>query len=222
MIKLESFVVTENLKSHDAEQLQKKIKEYFPDYKFDFYSTLSKKSLKNKYDNKSFMIGLEDYGQMNKIKKDNKFISLLQFYNYYITKEFYDSFVVSPLYPENVTGQVNKEKHLYHFTTGNNEESILKNGLRSKNGDYRYFPKRVYLYSTDKNITPKNINDDKNVEIFVKKILNDFDIDEYGVTIFEIDKEKLNNIDFYTDDYMDEKESVFIYSNIPAEAITKK
>ena len=222
MIKLESFVVTENLKSHDAEQLQKKIKEYFPNYKFDFYSTLSKKSLKNKYDNKSFMIGLEDYGQMNKIKKDSKFISLLQFYNYYITKEFYDSFVVSPLYPENVTGQVNKEKHLYHFTTGNNEESILKNGLRSKNGDYRYFPKRVYLYSTDKSITPKNINDDTNIEIFVKKILNEFDIDEYGVTIFEIDKEKLNNIDFYADDYMDEKESVFIYSNIPAEAITKK
>jgi len=222
MIKLESFVVNENLKTHNANQLQKKIKEYFPDYKFDFYSTLSKKSLKNKYDNKSFMIGLEDYGQMNKIKKDNKFISLLQFYNYYITKEFYDSFVVSPLYPENVNGQVNKEKYLYHFTTGNNEESILKNGLRSKNGDYRYFPKRVYLYSTDKNITPKNINDDKNVEIFIKKILNEFDIDEYGVTIFEIDKEKLNNIDFYADDYMDEKESVFIYSNIPAEAIRKK
>ena len=56
----------------------------------------------------------------------------------------------------------------------------------------------------------------------MKKILNDFDIDEYGVTIFEIDKEKLNNIDFYTDDYMSEKESVFIYSNIPVEAITKK
>ena len=60
------------------------------------------------------------------------------------------------------------------------------------------------------------------IEKFVKKILNEFDMDEYGVTIFEIDKDKLNNIDFYTDDYMDEKESVFIYSNIPAEAITKK
>ena len=222
MIKLESFVVNENLKSHDAKQLQKKIKEYFPSYKFDFYSTLEKKSLKNKYDKKSFLIGLEDYAEMNKIKKDEKFISLLQFYNYYITKEFYDSFVVSPLYSENVTEQVKKNKHLYHFTTGNNKESILKNGLRSKNGEYRYFPKRVYLYSTDKNITPKNINDDKDIEEFVKKILNKFDIDEYGVTIFEIDKEKLSNIDFYTDDYMDEKESVFIYSNIPAEAITKK
>ena len=222
MIKLESFVVNENLKTHNANQLQKKIKEYFPDYKFDFYSTLEKNSLKNKYDKKSFLIELEDYTQMNKIKKDERFISLLQFYNYYITKEFYDSLVVSPLYSENVTDEVKKAKHLYHFTTGNNEESILKNGLRSKNGDYRYFPKRVYLYSTDKNITPKNINDDKNIEIFVKKILNDFDIDEYGVTIFEIDKEKLNNIDFYSDDYMNEKESVFIYSNIPAEAITKK
>jgi len=222
MIKLESFVVNENLKTHDANKLQKKIKEYFPNYRFDFYSTLEKKSLKNRYDNKSFLIELDNYSDMNKIKNDEKFISLLQFYNYYITKEFYDSLVVSPLYSEKVTEQVNKTKHLYHFTTGNNEESILNNGLRSKNGEYRYFPKRVYLYSTDKNITPKNINDDKNIEKFIKKILNEFDIDEYGVTIFEIDKDKLNNIDFYTDDYMEEKESVFIYSNIPAEAITKK
>ena len=222
MIKLESFVVNENLKSHDANKLQKKIKEYFPNYKFDFYSTLEKKSLKNKYDTKSFLIELEDYTQMNEIKKDEKFISLLQFYNYYITKEFYDSLVVSPLYSKKINDQVKENKYLYHFTTRNNEESILKNGLRSKSGEYRYFPKRVYLYSTDKNITPNNINDDKNIEIFIKKILNEFDIDEYGITIFEINKEKLNNIDFYTDDYMEEKESVFIYSNIPAEAITKK
>ena len=217
MIKLESFVVNENLKSHNAEQLQKKIKEYFPQYNFDFYSTLEKKSLKNKYDNKSFLIGLETYSDMNKIKKDEKFISLLQFYNYYITKEFYDSLVVCPLYSENVTQEVNKRKNLYHFTTGNFEKSILENGLRSKSGEYRYFPKRVYLYSTDDDITQKTLP-----ENFIKKILNDFDKDEYGVTIFEIDKEKLSNIDFYTDDYMDEKESVFIYSNIPAEAITKK
>jgi len=222
MIKLESFVVNENLKSHDANKLQRKIKEYFPDYKFDFYSVLDKKSLKNKYDKKSFLIDLDDYSSMNKIKKDEKFISLLQFYNYYITKEFYGSLVVSPLYSEKVNDQVKENKYLYHFTTGNNEESILKNGLRSKSGDYRYFPKRVYLYSTNKNITPKNINDDKEIEKFIKKILNDFDIDEYGVTIFEIDKDKLNNINFYTDDYMEEKESVFIYSNIPAEAIIKK
>lgn len=222
MIELDSFVVNENLKSHNAEKLQKKIKEYFPEYHFDFYSTLEKKSLKNRYDKKSFLIGLDEYTQLNKLKKDQKFISLLQFYNYYITKEFYDSIVVSPLYSENVTEQVKKNKHLYHFTTGNNEESILKNGLRSKNGEYRYFPKRVYLYSTNKNITVKNASDDKDIEEFVKKILDEFDIDEYGITIFEIDKDKLNNIEFYTDDYMDEKESVFIYSNIPAEAITKK
>ncbi len=222
MIKLESFIVNENLKSHDANKLQKKIKEYFPEYKFDFYSTLDKKSLKDKYDKKSFLIELEDYSKMNEIKKNEKFISLLQFYNYYITKEFYGSFVVSPLYSEKVTEEVKKNKHLYHFTTGNNEKSILNSGLRSKNDEYRYFPKRVYLYSTNTNITPKNINDNKDIEIFIKKILNEFDIDEYGVTIFEIDKEKLNNIDFYTDDYMEEKESVYIYANIPVEAITKK
>ena len=216
MIKLESFVVTENLKSHNAEQLQKKIKEYFPSYKFDFYSTLEKKSLKNKYDNKSFLIGLETYSDMNKIKKDEKFISLLQFYNYYITKEFYDSFVVCPLYSENVTKEVNKRKNLYHFTTGNFEKSILENGLRSKSGEYRYFPKRIYLYSTDKDIAKDNLPKE-----FIDKILNEFDKDEYGVTILKIDKDKLNNVDFYTDDYMSEKESVFIYANIPADYITK-
>lgn len=218
MINLNNFIFFENLKTHDADKLQNQIKKYFPNIEFEFNSVLSKRSLKNKYDNKSFLLSCDELSDINKLKKDKNFDDLLHFYNYYITKEFYDTLVISPLYAENVNDLVNKNEYLYHFTTGNNAKSILQNGLRIKMGEsYRYFPKRIYLYSTNKEITL-----DKNLpKRFINKIINKNDKDNYGLTILKIDKDKLSNIDFYTDDYMEEKESVYIYNNIPSEYIEK-
>ena len=186
MINLKSFIINENLKSHNSKQLKEKIKSYFSStYNIEFHSILDKKSLKNKYDKKSFIIDFNDVNSIKKIKKDENFISLLQFYNYYITREFYDSLIICPLYPEIVTDKVNSNKYLYHFTTSNNYKSILKNGLRVKGGDYRKFPKRIYLYSTNKEIS----NNSNLPKKFIKKIINDFDYDIYGITIFKIDKD---------------------------------
>ena len=218
MINLENFVVSENLMTHDSDKLINQIKKYFPDIKFEVSSVLSRKSLKNKYDNQSFLLSCEELSDILKLKKNKDFEELLQFYNYYITKEFYDSLVISPLYSEKVNDIVYKNEYLYHFTTSDNDKSILENGLRIKKGkSYRYFPKRIYLYSTNKEITS-----DKNLpKKFINKIINKEDKENYGLTIFKIDKDKLSNIDFYTDDYMEEKESVYIYNNIPAEYIEK-
>ena len=196
MINLNNFIFCENLKTHDADKLQHQIKKYFPNIEFEFNSVLSKKSLKNKYDNKSFLLSCDELSDINRLKKDKNFDDLLQFYNYYITKNEY----------------------LYHFTTGNNVKSILQNGLRIKRGEsYRYFPKRIYLYSTNKEILSEKDLPKK----FISKIINQDDKNNFGLTILKIDKDKLNNIDFYTDDYMEEKESVYIYNSIPSEYIEK-
>lgn len=208
--------INENLNTYSSSDLQKKIKEYFPDYKFSFKLTLNnKKTIKNKYSNKSFVLFAEK-NVIKKLKNDEFFNNLIHFYGYYITSSNIGWLCISPLYPENVNKFVYYNKGLYHLTTSNNDKSIQKNGLRCKNNKYRDFPKRLYLYS---------INDDnpKFKKEFIDKIINDFDLDEYGLSVYKIDINKLkkSNIDFYTDDYMEEKESVFTYHNIPKEYITK-
>ena len=218
MVNLENFVVYENLMTHDSDKLINQIKKYFPDIKFEIISVLNKKSLKNKYDNQSFLLSCNEYSDIIKLKENDDFKELIKFYNYYITKEFYDSLVISPLYSEKVNDMVSKNKYLYHFTTSDNDNSIFTNGLRIKGGkSYRYFPKRIYLYSTNKEITlNKNLP-----KTFINKIINSDDKKNYGLTILKIDKDKLKNIDFYTDDYMEEKESVYIYNNISPKYIEK-
>lgn len=209
--------IIENLNTHNVKQLQDKIRKEFDDkYVFGFEETLNYDNEgKEKYNKKSFYIIATDK-IINKMSKDEDLENLIKFYGYYISKAKDDYILVCPLYAEHANDLVYKENHgiLYHFTTSNNDESILKNGLRCKQATYRKFPERIYLYSKYKL--------DNNDKKFIDKVTDPFKRRKYGISIFKINLNKIGkDISFYTDDYMEEDEAVYTYTNIPAECISK-
>ena len=213
--------VLENLQTHDVKKLQYKIKKYFGDkYKFEFEPVLGDEDEgKEKNSKKSFYIHGRTLA-IEQMYEDEDLNNLVKFYGYYIPKDhrpMSSYLMISPLYAESANDLVYKSCHgkLYHFTTKDHEESILKNGLRCKEGTYRDFPKRIYCYASSRGVGPK-------AKAFINEVVNDFDRKDYGLTVLKIDLNKVGkNIDFYTDDYMEEKEAVYTYTNIPKECITK-
>ena len=76
------------------------------------------------------------------------------------------------------------------------------------------FPERIYLYSKYKL--------DSNDKEFINKVTDPFKREKYGISIFKINLNKIGkDISFYTDDYMEEDEAVYTYTNIPSECISK-
>ena len=210
--------VLENLKSHDTNQLQDKILDKFSSkYSDIIFQNLTNQ--KEKYDVKGFV--LYSSSNLDNIYNDEDFKNLISFYGYYITNKTANHLVIVPTYPENVSDFVYKKNKgiLYHFTARKNADEILNKGLRIKNTKYRDYPKRIYLYSCGY----KQIKDIPNINTFINKVTDPFDRKRYGVSIFKIDLNKVNgiNIEFYTDEIMDENEAVFTYNNIPKECITK-
>ena len=213
--------VLENLQTHDVKKLQDKINKYFGDkYKFEFEPVLGDEDEgKEKNSKKSFYIHGRTLA-IERMYEDEDLNNLVQFYGYYIPKDhrpMSSYLMISPLYAESATDLVYKSCHgkLYHFTTKNNEESILKNGLRCKKGTYRDFPARIYCYASSRGVGPK-------AKAFADEVIDGFDRKKYGASVLKIDLNKIGkNIDFYTDEYMEEKEAVYTYTNIPKECITK-
>jgi hypothetical protein len=143
-----------------------------------------------------------DYGKYNIFKKTDDFIAI----------KFIPSYTILP--PDFQDVRKNWVP-AWHGTKFNFIESILKNGLRCKKGTYRDFPARIYFYASSKGVGPK-------AKAFADEVIDGFDRKKYGASVLKIDLNKIGkNIDFYTDEYMDEKEAVYTYTNIPKECITK-
>lgn len=203
--------ILENLQSHDINLLCKKIWELFgkdcPTLEF----------LPMNHKDSSFQIVSYEELDVDKLK------NILEFFGYYITTsgeddgEYYH--IVSPTYPTNANDLVYNKNHgkLYHFSSGEFAKEIEKKGLRCKTSDYRYFPKRIYAYASDKDL-------EKTSDIYNKcaKVIDSEKAKEYGIYIYRIDlnNKKIKHINFYEDDVMDFDDAVFTYNNIPAECIT--
>ena len=210
--------ILENLKSHNTKQLQDKILDKFSDKYNDIeFEKLTPK--KEKYDIKGFILVSHNY--LEEILNNEEFNNLLKFYGYYITDKTRTKLAIIPIYPENVSDFVYKENKgiLYHFTSGKYVDEILNKGLRIKKSSYREYPERIYLYSCGY----KKIKDIPNIKKFINKVVSFSDKKRFGLSVFRIDLNRIrgSNIEFYTDEYMDEKEAVFTYNNIPPECITK-
>ena len=209
--------ILENLLSHDTEKLKNKIIDKFSDKYNDIeFQTLT--NTKEKYDVKGFALCSN---HVDDIYKDESFQNMIKFYGYYITDSTSTHLIIVPTYPENVSDFVYKTNKgiLYHFTANEYADEILNKGLRCKSGKYKEFPERIYLYSCGY----KKIKDIPNIEKFINSVVNVYDKQRYGLSIFKINLNKIpgSNIEFYTDEQMDEKEAVFTYNNIPKECITK-
>ena len=207
-------IILETINTHNTEDLKKQILKLYGDkYKIDFSSPTPTKESNDK---KAFDINFNDTFDL----KSEKFIDLLNRYGYYVTRSGDGWGSICPTYATDVYDQVYVKNHgiLYHFTTKDKEQSIIENGLRIKDNKYREFPKRIYLYSA-LTIFDKDRKLLDEVKSFIQQVVTVF---LQKVVIFKIDMNKISkNVNFYTDDYMDEEESVYTYTNIPPEAITK-
>jgi hypothetical protein len=205
--------ILESLTTHDINLFTKKLITYFSDK-----CELDPISINDKGET-IVVIAKDD------ITKDTQFDILLQVFGYYVTSKSFanDKYFVTicPNFAKDVNKMVYKSNHgkLYHFTSNKFADEIERSGLRCKSSKYRNFPERIYLYSSDKPLDKiPNINE------FIKKVTNSFDRKHYGLFVYKIDLSKLSTqqlINFYSDDYMKEKEVVYTYNNIPSECITK-
>lgn len=205
--------VWENLQTHDYSLLKKQLTKYFP---------TKIKSFINQTDASSKDIFGIEFADKD-LYKDEKFISLLNFFNYFVREIRDDMYIIEPIYSEQASDRVYKECNgiLYHFTDNNTAKSILKSGLRIKGRsekDWKY-PNRVYLYAPGFYLSRENAGD------WLMDALNVVDnqkIKSFGLAVLKVDLHKLNksNISFYVDPTLPTN-AVFTYNNIPKTCITK-
>lgn len=191
--------VLENLNTHDKDLLIKKLKDVYPDIKIDI--AIEGKELK-----KGGLVIYNHYAE-------DDFYDLINFYGYDITASDSKKAYVNPIKSDRADNLVYKENfgNLYHFTTKDKVSSILKNGLRIKEGTYRYFPRRIYLYSTKKKI--KEVHD---IENFIRQVTGEENIE--NISILKVDLYN-HKIPMYHDETM-KKGAVYCYNNIPNTYIT--
>lgn len=204
--------ILENLKSHDINLLCKKIWEMFgkdnPTLEFLYINNDKETSLK-----------MESYKELDNDELKN----LLDFFGYYITdcgkddNRYYYS--ISPIYASDANDLVHVKNYgkLYYFSTGENARDIEATGLRSKSGEDRYFPERIYAYASC-----KNLNKIPDIYDKMTKFVDPNEAKKYGIYIYRIDLQKSKNdtyINFYSDDIMHDKDVVYTYNNIPAECM---
>ena len=151
-------------------------------------------------------------------KEVEKFFNILRFFNYqYSNWKFVDNkytLYIEPIYSEEVSEYFDKcHRQAYHFTYKKNVESILKNGLRLRRGNYRDFPERIYLWASDHK---QEINDNnKELLDFIHKIFGNDNLSLKDIGIIKVD---LYHTDFpvYKDTAMKQKEAIFVYNSIPS------
>lgn len=223
--------INENLKTHDYKKLQNQLlREYdkyieeFKDYEGSdniksFYIILKNQKPKYNLETSKFDNPLLSVKNVEKNKNEvEKFFNILRFFNYqYSNWKFVDNkyaLYIEPIYSDDASEYFDKcHRQAYHFTYKKNVESILKNGLRLRRGNYRDFPERIYLWTTDKK---QDINDNnKELLNFIHKIFGDDHLFLKNIGIIKVDLYH-TNFPVYKDTAMKDKEAIFVYNNIPA------
>lgn len=206
--------ILESLKSHDIERLKSKIESEYHEYIEDI-------SIDNKQDKTGLLLVKFDNKYRYKIKGSQKFIDLMNFFNYFQTDTWNGYFVLEPEYPDKCNDEC-KEKFknkFIHVTTKEYANKILKTGLRcreSKPG-YRKYSSRIQL---------KCVTSKKDALDFAKDLkemrINSIDPDASlweNTCILGIDLYSLH-YDIYRDHMYDDSEHCyFVKNNIPSKYI---
>ena len=157
--------------------------------------------------------------------KRQEFIDYLDKLMWYITEDFGVKnkkweIGIEPVEADNVTEWVHLHKYVYHITSTSRTkikdfcpDTITGIGLRPRNSDYRYFPKRVHF------ICPDN-NDQFHDEI--KLLRKQLEIPNHELRIFRIELNKLNkNVQFYHDPMYPEKNYIYSFVKFPWDVMTE-
>lgn len=218
-------VVLEMLNSHNWEKLKNTLMKEFSDYILAVKKSENKST--SKYSNVAkILLICKDVKSEEKLRNDDKFKTILQFFNYFYseTKNMgYPVMHIEPTYAEKVN--IHKEAShrnygiAYHVTTKDNVKNILKKGLKCKQAKYRDYPSRIYL------ISPYEATTEETKKI-IKKVIDD---KWYGEGEYSILKVNLNRINdsFYTDVSTNRSKEVqyngqayiYTYQDIPSKYI---
>lgn len=209
--------IHENLSTHNAPLLQKKLLKFFGDSINRFFN----------YDGTieiySFHIILNKGVDIDIFKKNKQLLKLLEFFNYKLREtnnvDGENTLFIEPIYSENVDDWVYKNCKgiCYHFTTKEHAIDILKTGFRLHNNTTKNIPERIYMYATDK-LSIKS--GDEYINQFIDKVVDWADIEKNDLAVLRIDLNRTKGyITFYKDTAMPEPEAVFTYNNIPAKCI---
>lgn len=196
-----SDYILENLNTHDVDLLIKKLHEKFRSIE------IQKAEEGSRLKKGGIIVRNVDF-------QDDDFYDLIEFYGYDVTAQDSKKAYVNPVKSDRADDYVYDKNHgqLYHFTTKKKIKSILDNGLRIKEGTYRYFPKRIYLYSST-----KKLGELPNIADFMKKVTGEDDIS--NVCALKVNLWN-HQIPMYHDETMEEG-AVYCYNNIPSKFIKK-
>lgn len=217
-----SDIINENLNSHDYIKLSEHLYKEFKDdiIGFEEYTGIE--------DKKSFIIEVKKLS----IKNNNKFKSLLSFYNYYIRDidKQNNYIIIAPIYSTQVNDYIWSECYGkgYIIVTKDIINLFLKNGLRCKSKVNKWEPdndklnNRCYMFATSKRLD--NIKDI--FYSFFNKIRQYKAKPTKDLSILRINLNKMKNGDphkiiWFKDNLMTEKEAVFTEQSIPAECLSE-
>lgn len=200
--------ILENLNTHDKSFLKKKLEEIFGELEFEelFDESIIFTSHK--------LLSIQEMKQLG---------DMIKFYGYYIFEIKNGKYVICPTYSTNSTSYIYNDCRsvCFHLAKTVDVKSIMKTGLRCKNGRYkdkryryRYFPDRIYVIAVDVSTT----RDHTKLVNILKHVIKELKFDSEEYSLLKID---LRNsfINFYHDDMMNNKNTFFTYTNIPASCI---
>lgn len=199
--------ILENLSTHDYKLLINKLQQNFKDY-IDEADIIYDKG---NTDKNSFYLKILDKSILN----NDEFLKLFEFFNYRIREIRNEYIIVEPIYSKRITST---SPILYHFTTSNKLDSILRNGLRPKRSKYANTLERVYLYNPLHNL---NLVNDSNVVKFIQTLFGG--VIPRNLVILKIDLHKMTfyntPLNLYQDTAMNFDEACFTQHSIPAKYI---
>jgi len=112
----------------------------------------------------------------------------------------------------------NEDRYLYHVTTANSAEKILKQDFSPSNRNkigFRYNSRCYFFNVYDKELFHNFMKEAKKRNRVDKNTFNN------DFKIITIDRTKCPDITFFTDPNFEEKIAVFTYSNVPTSAVIK-
>lgn len=213
--------ILEMLNTHSIDKLLDRIKKEFPEVRYGRMNGTDDSKLNIKEESKDgFFLYDKDKEKLELIKNNDKFVNIVEFYNYYFAELKYNNhyelwvMMFEPRYSKKIKDFEKRNNGVaYHITTQENYEKIKKDGLKIKSAKYRYFPRRIYL------ILP-NVNSSKERNDIIINTINKLE-KTTSYVVLQISLHNLPNFTFYEDVMMatNKEHYIYTYQNIPTKYI---
>ena len=204
--------ITEMLQSHDADKLIKMLQERV----FNKIDKNIKVYKENPGKLTNIIIEFSNFVIGDCIEHNKDFKQLLFYFNYYITRRQKLMIQIEPKMTDKIDDFVFRDccGIVYHITKKKYLEKILVRGLRPMgDDDYRYFPKKIFLFATENFKYPKKRDEE------LKELANSIQHTGSEYVVLQIKFPYGHNRDIYADKGMDCKGACYTFDDIPPQLI---